>query len=56
MADTGPQGDHVALQVNGAENRYTASFGEWRRDHGAYRTYADTPIALSTRGSNKHAL
>jgi hypothetical protein len=41
------KGITLALQVNGAENRYIANFGEWRKSRGAFATYADTPLAVS---------
>jgi CubicO group peptidase (beta-lactamase class C family) len=42
------KGIMLALQVNGVENRYTSSFGDWKKGRGAFGTYADTPIAVST--------
>jgi CubicO group peptidase (beta-lactamase class C family) len=47
------RGITLALRINGAENRYLAGLGEWRKSRGAFGTYADTPIAVSAAWASR---
>ena len=41
------KGIMFSLQINGAESRFTAGFGEWKKGRGAFATYKDTAVAGS---------
>ena len=41
------KGIMFALQVNGAESRFTAGVGEWIKGRGAFGTYSNTAVAGS---------